>query len=165
MATITTEEFNQVYKEYYRRLCGVVYKILKDHERTNDVVQNVFLKLFKQNYDELRSNPFPWLCVVCRNDSLKVIRKEKRYQELSDFHLDQFIDETNGLDNTVFAERVRELKKAMESLTKKQKDVIMTRFYADLSYKECAKKLKITKGNVGFIQNAAIAKLRSLLTA
>lgn len=165
MKTITTERFNEVYKEYFKRLSGSVFKIIKDRDLTSEIVQGTFLKLLKQDYEEIEFKLHQWLFVVARNDSFKRLKKESRYESLTEIHLDSYIDESNPKDSLLLKERIKELKKAMKKLTKREKDLIESRFYKDLSYSECAKKMKISSGNVGFIQNRAINKLRGFIKA
>lgn len=165
MKSITTEEFNEVYSEYFKRLYGSVVKIIKDADMTREIVQDVFMKLLKQDYQEIQPKLSQWLFVVARNTAFKRLKKEKRYEELSDDNLENYIDTNNALDSLILQERIKELKLAMRKLTKKQQDIIKYRFFQDLSYAQCAKKIKLTSGNVGFIQNRAINKLRELIKA
>lgn len=163
MKYITTEEFNEVYNAYFKRLCGSVIKIIKDTDMTREIVQDVFMKLLKQDYEEIKPKLSQWLFVVARNTALKRLKKENRYEELSEIDLEKYVDTNNALDSLLLQERIKELKSAMRKLSKKQKDVIKCRFFKDLSYAECAKKLNLSDGNVGFIQNKAINKLRELI--
>jgi len=168
MKHITTEEFNQVYNEYFKRLCGSVVKIIKDIDMTREIVQDVFMKLLKQDYEAIQPKLAQWLFVVARNTAFKRLKKEQRYEELNDIDLDKCIDSDNvldPLDSLVLQERIKELRAAMSQLSNKQQNIIKYRFFQDLSYAECAKKLKLTGGNVGFIQNRAINKLRELIKA
>ena len=61
-------------------------RLLGDSDRARDVVQDTFLKLCRQNGEELQDRMAEWLFTVCRNRALDVLRKEGRMTRLSDEH-------------------------------------------------------------------------------
>jgi len=52
--------------------------ILKDLDRSRDVVQDTFIRLYKQDVEKVKGGLKSWLFTVCRNRALDVLRKEKR---------------------------------------------------------------------------------------
>ena len=71
MNTIPLEVFNEVYREQNRKLFSYAFKFLKDAQRAEDVVQECFSRLNKQDYDKLKDRINSWLFTVCRNHSFK----------------------------------------------------------------------------------------------
>ncbi len=70
--------FNLLVKKYQKRLYAHIRRMLIDHEDTNDVLQNVLLKMwnnllgFKED-----SQLFTWLYRIATNESLTFLKKEK----------------------------------------------------------------------------------------
>jgi RNA polymerase sigma-70 factor (ECF subfamily) len=158
---ITADTFNSVYLNFYKRLFAFSKKIVKDDNRAHEVVQDVFIKLWKQDFDNLESYLTQWLFTVCRNASIKVLKKNQRYVEaFEDESLDECRDPYNELD---FQESLKLLKKCMRKLTPRQKEVIKYRFFKDLNYEQSAKKMKTSSGNVGFLQSTALKELKVML--
>jgi RNA polymerase sigma-70 factor (ECF subfamily) len=79
--------FDQVYAMYHRVCYVVIYSILKHHETSEDVLQDVFLKAYEKaptcrHQDSLQA----WLVLIARNTALNVLAKQKElaWQEAYD---------------------------------------------------------------------------------
>ena len=164
MNTIPTELLNQLYAEKHRELYLYSNRIVKDDQLANDVVQECFIRLYKQDYDKWKDRLIPWLFTVCRNLSIKFLNKKNRFVEIFETDYDK-IDESRSASEQMDLEYQKKLlKKYMRKLTKRQRDVLKLRFFKDLDYSQCAKKLKTSSGNIGFQQCTAIQNLRKLMS-
>jgi RNA polymerase sigma-70 factor (ECF subfamily) len=69
----------RLYDEYSGLVYGVARRILRDAAAAEDVVQEVFLQLWRKpgSFDEQRGRLAPWLAVVARHKALDVLRKLK----------------------------------------------------------------------------------------
>lgn len=153
--------FNGLYTDYYKRLLTYSNSIVRDENRAQEVVQDCFHKLLKQDYSKIETHPVQWLYTVCRNSSIKVLKKNQRYVEA---HEHDSIDETRDPSEQLeFQENVKILKKCMKKLSPRQQEVLKFRFFKDLNYEQSAKKMKTTSGNVGFLQSTALKELRALI--
>jgi RNA polymerase sigma-70 factor (ECF subfamily) len=161
---ISQEKLVQIYDLYKKRLFVSSLKIVKDHQSAEDVLQEVFFRLHKQDYSKIKERIDLWLFTVCRNLSIKIYHKRNRMVLLGDDKCDDIEDE-NLLDpssDLMNKERVKKLLSFYKKISKKQLSAIKYRYYNDLEYKEIAKKLKTTSGNVGFMLSTGISKLREL---
>ena len=159
---ITTEEFNNIYVEFHKRLLAYTNKFVRDDNRSEEIVHEVFSKLLKQDFDKIKDHIMQWLFTVCRNTSIKFINKNKRY--VYNATEDESLDESrNPSEELEFQEKLKLLKKCMRKLTPRQRQVLKCRFYKDLNYEQAAKKLKTSSTNIGFIQCTTLKELRSLL--
>jgi RNA polymerase sigma-70 factor (ECF subfamily) len=164
MNTIPTELLNQLYAEKHRELYIYSNRIVKDDQLANDVVQECFIRLHKQDYEKWKDRLIPWLFTVCRNMSIKFLNKKNRFVEIFETDYDK-IDESRSASEQMDLEYQKKLlKKYMRKLTKRQRDVLKLRFFKDLDYNQCAKKLKTSSGNIGFQQCTAIQNLRKLMS-
>lgn len=163
MNTIPLEVFNEVYREQSRKLYSFAFKILKDAQIAEDVVQECFSRLNKQDYDKLKDRINSWLFTVCRNHSFKQIRKNKRYVELFDDGSDTVDESRDPSEEMNMNQYKKVLMGFIEKLSPRQKEIIMLRFFGDYDYNECAKILKTTSGNIGFHQSTAIQNLKKMM--
>jgi RNA polymerase sigma-70 factor (ECF subfamily) len=164
MSQITQEQFLEIYKEYKPRLYGAADKIVKDHQKVEDVVHEVFVRLLKQDYSKLDGHLKEWLFTVCRNCSIKQYHKTNRYLLIDDENYFDVMDESTSVSESLINdELVKLMMKCIKKLSKTQQKVVNLRYFKGLSYKEIAKKAKITNGNVGFILHDATARLKKMM--
>jgi RNA polymerase sigma-70 factor (ECF subfamily) len=161
---ITTQEFEVIYKQYTPRLKGLAKKFLYRDSLAEECVQDVFRKLLKQDFDKIREEDHlrAWLFTVCRNGALNIKRKESRFvEEKEDESLSEEPNPFENLDKKECYKKAIALMKGV--LSKDQQKVIKLRYFSDLSYKEIAKKMKTTTGNVGFLLSIGLSKVRKKL--
>ncbi len=154
---------------YRPAIFHIVYKIVRDKETTDDLVQETFMKAFASLASYRSEYRFStWLYKIAANCSIDFLRK-KRIKALS---LDQEIETGEGkveievADYSYHPERemVRKqqrisIDEAINSLPEKYRDVIVYRHKEDKSYEEIADLLHIPVGTV----KARIFRARELL--
>jgi len=150
--------------EYESPLIGYAMSILKDLERARDVVQDTFIRLYKQDVEKVKGGLKTWLYTVCRNRALDVLRKEKRMVVVDD----EMFSYTASKDLSPDAmadqhERVSQLMGYLDTLSENQKEVILLKFQQGMSYQEISKATGLTTGNVGFLLHGGLKKLREIL--
>ena len=142
--------------------------ILGDLEQARDVVQDTFLKLYKQDPEKVRQKVKSWLFTVCRNHCYDLI---KRYRKTSNLEEDEISYIASSEDNPfqvisfsegrkVIDEKIKILYSLIEELPARQREVMRLKFQANLSYKEIAETIGISTSNVGFVMHSALKKLR-----
>lgn len=124
------KEYNQCVDLYADRLYLFVFKNLKDSERAQDIVQDVFEKVWKK-VDELSMDKIKsYLFTAAYHTMLDVIKKEKRIshfdneREFEEVHSEQY----SGLNEI--------LEEALNTLPQIQKTVVLLRDYEGYSYEE-----------------------------
>lgn len=158
---IPVDIFNNVYSDNYTKLLRFAKSILHDNHRAEESVQEAFTKLLKQDYDKVKTHINQWLFTVCRNDSIKILNKNKRYVEaLENDSIDGSRDPSEELE---FQEKIKILKKCMRKLSPRQREVLKFRFFKDLNYEQSAKKMKTSSSNIGFLQCTTLKELRIIM--
>ena len=72
------DNFEMLYNEYKSVVYAISFSILKNREDSNDVVQNVFLKIYTMNINQLpQSYELSWLYTVTKNESINLLRKKR----------------------------------------------------------------------------------------
>jgi RNA polymerase sigma-70 factor, ECF subfamily len=154
--------FEQLYDRHSRLVYGLVLRILQQASTSEEVVQDVFLQLWRNadQYDSSRGPFVPWLCTMARNralDQLRLKSERQRRREDQPAELPSVVvapDYEKALDEKRRAERVRTL---MASLTPQQKKAIELAYFEGLSHSEIAATLKEPLGTVkSWIRNGLL---------
>lgn len=151
-------------KEYESPLIGYAMGILKDLERARDVVQDTFIRLYKQDVEKVKGGLKTWLYTVCRNRALDVLRKEKRMVVVDDEMFSYTASKDLSPDAAVDQqERASQLMDYLEKLSDNQKEVIILKFQKCMSYEQISEETGLTTGNIGFLLHNGLKKLREIL--
>ncbi len=135
---------------YQKRVYGMVRKMLIIHEDADDVVQDTFIKVFK-NIHKFSGNAslFTWIYRIAVNESLNFLEKKKKWSffSIEDHNevLNSYLDQSPLIDGDEIQKR---LQKAILKLPEKQRLVFNLRYYEDLSYEEISKMTDTTVGGL-----------------
>ncbi len=79
------QAFQWLYDQYSPALYGVVLKIVKDDEHAKDLLQDIFVKIWKNldSYDAQKGRLFTWLLNVARNTAIDSLRSKRATQQSS----------------------------------------------------------------------------------
>ena len=153
-----------VLEQYEGPLTGYAARITGNAESAKDVVQDVFLRLCKQEPAGLNSRLVPWLYTVCRNRALDVLRKNGRVQSLDDAEDDRLdASDRDPAEDVESREGTGRITEVLAQLADNQQDVIRLRFQHGLSYKEIAEVTKLSVSNVGYLIHNALMAIREKL--
>ncbi len=135
-----------------------------DWERARDVVQDTFIKLYRQDPELIRGKLKSWLYTVCRNRSIDVLRKENPMLTSAG---EAFENLNDGAPDPASAaeskERHEEVLRFLDRLPDNQREVIRLKFQGDLSYKEISEVTGLSVSNVGFLIHTGIKRMRTLM--
>ena len=124
----------ELYKNYTKLVYGVIYSILKNTDETEDVLQNVFVKIFKLDNEKLPTKShLSWLYSVAKNETINYIKKhskEKNYENLYEI-TDNDTEIEKVLDKEYF-------NKLIENLPPKQQEILSLKIISNLSFREIA---------------------------
>jgi len=156
----------QLYDRYRAILFGLLMRILNNREEAEDVLQEVFLQVWRKatDFDENRGRPFTWLVTLARSrgiDRLRTLAARERVAEtsarevsedISDAATDAFKSEQRGL-----------VTKALSQLPDEQKRPLMLAYFDGLTQSEIAARLGAPLGTVKTRMRTGLISLRELL--
>lgn len=150
--------FNYKYAQVHNVLFRIALSILKDYHKAEDVLQQSAIIGF-QNYDKLRNTEAfkSWMVKILVNQCYKQFRLKK---ELTSNYWDDLEEEKDilpSLDTHIT------LIKEIEKLDMKYREIILLRFYADLTIKEIADSLNVPKGTIKSRLSRSLLKLKNNL--
>ena len=147
-------------QEYEGAMVRYATQITGDLDRGRDVVQDTFLRLCKQDPQQLDGRLAQWLFAVCRNRALDIRRKEDRMKTMTQDQAAAQLDASMGIDQVEQQETVDQVSQFIEGLSVNQRDVVRLKFQNGLSYKEIAAITELSVSNVGYLIHTAIKSLR-----
>ena len=157
--------FSYLYDNYSGALLSIILNIVNDEELANDVLQEVFVKVWKQieSYDSSKGRLFTWMMNLTRNLTIDTLRS-KGYKKQSKIHSDEK-SVNNFSDNTNTAEKfdAMGIRKQLTLLKNDQKQIIDLAYFGGFTQDEISKQLGVPLGTVKTRMRAAILELRKLL--
>ena len=157
--------FKEIVSAYSERLYWHVRRFLCNHEDTDDLLQDIFLKVWNSLASfRGESSLYTWLYRIATNETLNHLRKERirsalQFESLS-AELERKIDEDPFMDGDSLQ---RELTKAIARLPDKQRTVFIMRYGEDMSYEEISEILGTSVGALKASYHFASEKIRSEL--
>ena len=155
-----------VYDRYRSVLFGLIMRILNNREEAEDVLQEVFIQVWRRagDFDETRGRPFTWLVTLARSraiDRLRSLAARERVavagsleetEEVSDAARDAFRAEQRGLVNS-----------ALDQLPEEQKHPLVLAYFEGLTQSEIATRLGAPLGTIKTRMRSGLIRLRELL--
>lgn len=157
--------FELLVRTYQQPLYWHIRRIVHFHEDADDVIQNTFIKVFKNIKGFKRqSKLYTWLYRIASNESITFINKKKKNLALSieqeDLELQSKLLANHYFDGTKIEQN---LIQAVTRLPDKQKQVFNLRYYDELSYKDMSEVLDTSVGALKASYHHAVKKIENYL--
>lgn len=163
------EVFNVLVKRYQKKVYWIARKMLGNQEDADDVVQDVFVKVYKSLKDfRSESSFYTWLYRVTINFAITALRKRKiaeflNFDDAFPVASKESNEELNPLNNLEKQELHNKLEAAINKLPNKQKQVFIFRYYHELPYEEISKIMKTSIGGLKANYFHALKNIKNFL--
>ncbi|ADU75265.1 RNA polymerase sigma-70 factor (ECF subfamily) [Acetivibrio thermocellus AD2] len=143
------QSFALLVQAYQGQLYNFIYKMTKSKEDTEDILQDVFVKVYNNLYKYNNNYRFStWIYSITLN-TIKSSLKKKKLRP-SGCNIDDFIEEIPSFDDSPellieVKEHYKEIIEIIDSLKEKQKTAFILRYIRDFSYKEIGKIMGISQ--------------------
>lgn len=158
--------FTALIRKYRERLYWHVRRMVVEHEDANDILQNVFIRVWK-GLDQFReeSQLYTWLYRIATNECLSFLEKEKR-QKTSPFDAaENSMAEKVKADPYFDAGKLEwKLQLAIQQLPEKQRLVFTLRYYDEMPYEEMSRVLDTSEGALKASYHHAAKKIADFIT-
>lgn len=157
--------FTYIIQKYQERLYWHIRRLVLEHEDANDVLQNVFVKVWK-NLEGFREDAqlYTWLYKIATNECLTFLEKQKKNNSVS------LSDVETGLSNTLKADTQFDpnklewkLQRAILGLPEKQRIVFNLRYYDEMPYEEMSRVLDTSEGALKASYHHAVKKIEEYI--
>jgi RNA polymerase sigma-70 factor (ECF subfamily) len=157
--------FTRIIKKYQEKLYWHIRRMVVEHEDANDVLQNMFIKVWK-NLDNFRedSQLYTWLYRIATNESLSFLEQQKKRSSVS------LSDEESHLTNKLQADKHFDgnklewkLQLAIQQLPEKQRAVFNLRYFDEMPYEEMSRVLETSEGALKASYHHAVKKIEDYI--
>lgn len=159
------EGFRLLLQQYQERLYWHIRRLVVQHDDTNDVLQNVLIKVYRNIHNfEGKAQLYTWLYRIATNETLTFLKKKKKKSTLSlEQELINLADTLKADDYFDGSAVQLKLQQAILSLPEKQKLIFSMRYFEGLPYKEIAIILDTSVGGLKASYHHAVKKIEAFV--
>ena len=146
----------KLYNQYNKLVYGIAFSILKNNQDSEDIVQNVFTKLYTMDKSKLpNNNEATWIYSVTKNETLNFLQKKH-----SDISLEN-VYEIEDTDNEIIDKDT--YNRLISKLDDKEKEIISLKILANFSFDEIGTLLNKPTGTIKWKYYKSIHTLKILI--
>lgn len=159
---MTTQEFKDNFLPLHRKLYAVALLIMSNEADAADIVQDAYFRLWKERHrlQKIR-NAEAYAITLTRNLCFDVMRQRQRHPE------DVLYDNTEipypssePINEEEHLEQIKRVKKLIDSLPKRQREIIMLRDIQQLSFDEIVSRTHLSPTNIRATLSKARQRIR-----
>lgn len=155
------KNLEKIYKEYYNLAYSIAFLFLKNKENTEDVVQNVFIKIFRMKIENLPDcNEASWFYTVVKNESLNFLKKYKDYTNIEEiYNIKDSNDEIDKITDILYFNKI------IKDMSIQEKEIFSLKILSDLSFNDISKLLNLSIGTVQWKYYKSVKNIKSLISS
>jgi RNA polymerase sigma-70 factor, ECF subfamily len=158
------EAFNYLYKQYAAVLYGVINKVVYDEQTAQDVLQDVFVKIWNNigQYDSNKGRLYTWMINIARNSAIDKLRSKG---EIMKGKIQTGEDVVNNLERGMKTEQLTDtigLRKMVANLKPEYETIVSLAYFKGYTLDEISKTLAMPLGTVKTRMRSAIQQLREI---
>lgn len=157
--------FEVLVNTYKERLYWHIRRIVLDHDDTDDVLQNTFIKVYR-NIEKFKgeSKLYSWMYRIATNESLTFLKQKSRKMGISDQELKDKMVENLQADVYFEGDEIQlKLQKALATLPDKQKLVFTMKYFQEMKYNDISDSLDTSVGALKTSYHLAAKKIEAYL--
>ncbi|MAP54974.1 RNA polymerase sigma factor [Altibacter sp.] len=159
--------FRELVSQYKERLYWHIRKIVLDHDDTDDVLQNTFIKIFR-NIDSFKgdSKLYTWMYRIATNEAITFINKRAKRAQITSEEIKE--NAIKKLESDVYFEGSAiqlKLQKAIHTLPERQQLIFNMKYFDDITYEELSEVLETSVGGLKSSYHIAVKKITAFLKA
>ena len=157
--------FNLIVQQYQERVYWHIRRIVINHDDTDDVTQNTFIKAWKglEGFKE-EAQLYTWLYRIATNESISFLNKKRKILFLPLNNVEKNLSEQLASDDFFSGDEIQlKLQKAILTLPEKQRIVFNMKYYDEIKYEEMAKILSTSVGALKASYHHAVKKIETYL--
>lgn len=155
-----------VYDLTAAKLFGVCLRISQDRESAEDILQNVYIKVWSRagRFDPERASPVTWLCAIARNSAIDWRRASGGPAMLPEEAAADIADDRAAAPDLIIEAQDRDrIFDCLERLEEKQRQAIRTAFFDGFTYAQLAEQMAVPLGTMKSWVRRGLLQLRECL--
>ncbi|PWK17887.1 RNA polymerase sigma-70 factor (ECF subfamily) [Xanthomarina spongicola] len=158
--------FRELVSLYKERLYWHIRNIVKSHDDTDDVLQNTFIKVYKNIHNfNGDSKLYSWMYRIATNESLTFIKKRAKQLQITNEEFQQFAIDNLKADVYFEGDQIQyKLQQAITTLPEKQQLVFNMKYFQDIKYKDMSQILETSEGALKASYHIAVKKIEAYLS-
>jgi len=157
------QAFNELYDRYWKQVFNAAYKQIKDISSAQDITQDIFTQLWLRNKDSKIENLSAYLFTAVRNQSYKLMAKQKRSSPILDVLMESEVSCDQADGQLLYKEFLHAYEALIDNLPDQQKIIFRKRFNQGLNTLEISTQLSLSPKTVRNHLGRALAKLKTAL--
>jgi RNA polymerase sigma-70 factor (ECF subfamily) len=147
------DAFATFYEQTERLVFGLALRILGNRETAEEVTTDIYMQIWRQaaNFEMIRGTALSWLMTIARTRSIDRLRSSSHLRQETET-LDTVVQHVAPGDNperlSIYAERSRSVRHALNQLTPEQRALIEAAYFEGLSQTELAERFALPLGTV-----------------
>jgi RNA polymerase sigma factor (sigma-70 family) len=156
-----------VYQDTAAKLYGVCLRILKDRAEAEDVLQDVFVTVWRKaaSFDPGRASPITWLVAIARNRSIDRVRSSALNRKSEPIETAEVVRDAApaAIDQIMQAEEHARLRTCLGELEERQSNAVRSAFLDGMTYEQLAERMGVPLGTMKSWIRRGLLKLRACL--
>jgi RNA polymerase sigma-70 factor (ECF subfamily) len=160
------EALASLYDRYRLILFGLILRILHSRPEAEDVLQDVFVQVWRRagDFDESRGRPFTWLVTLARSRTIDRLRAlDSRQRTANEAVLDAPESVSDAETDALRSEQGEVVRNCLRELPSEQRQALVLAYFEGLTQTEIAARLNAPLGTVKTRMRSGMIKLRELL--
>lgn len=160
------ELYGEIIRRYQTRLAHYLRKFVRDRDELEDVLQNVFIKAYRNLYGfDVNKKFSPWLYRIAHNEALNHIKKYAKEVISLDEAEWELVDNKMRLAENIDAKLTKErVEKALVGMKEKYRAPLILYFFEQKSYEEISDVMRIPVNTVGTLIMRGKNQLKEFLS-
>ena len=144
------KSFTLLYDNYSKSLYGVIFNLIKNREEAEDVLQEVFVKIWNNidSYNESKGRLYTWMLNIARNSTIDKLRSKGYNNSQKNLQADNFVYMMEDSSKTVNKIDAIGIKEFVKKLKPKCIQIIDLLFFKGYTQQEASEELQIPLGTV-----------------
>lgn len=152
------DTFEYIYDLTKKGVYIIIFNVVKDHDVTQDIMQDVYLKMLNsiESYKE-KTNFYNWLLMIAKNQAIDYYRREKKmiHMDETDFQEQFSTHEENPEQKDTFD-------RLLSVLSDDERQIVLLKIVDNLKHKDIAALLNMPLGTVLWMYQEALKKMREV---